>query len=288
MNSNRGFNSGRGSGIGGKLYNQFSTAPRHQQVLSVVVTLLVIVLVVYLVIRLVNSYKSFHARNVKVIPGTIRMDDQIVIDGKELPESVDQRYGVEFSYANWMYIKDLNSGSTLGKKPLRHVYHKGSAHVNPTGSISNGDIGAVQAPGVWLDGSTNNLMVLMNTFPVGGAQADQSVFEVAEVKGVPMNTWFHLAVVCINKNIDVFINGRLKMRKTLKGLPRLNYGNLYVGGDSYRGNLSNMYYFAHALQIFEIDRLVAEGPAQVIFKSPEFNEAQIAPDWYLSTGYPRN
>ncbi len=78
------------------------------------------------------------------------------------------------------------------------------------------------------------------------------------------------------------------MRKALNGVPRLNYGDLYIGGDSYNGYLSNLYYFAHALQIFELDRLVAEGPAAVLFKSPQYNEAQLAQDWYLATAFPKN
>lgn len=291
MNSNRGFGNSAGRGMGGRLYSQFSQAPRHQQILSVVVTLLVLVLVVYLIVRVVNSYKDFHARNVKLIPGTVRMDEIIKVPGKEMPMSVDQRYGIEFSYAGWHYIKDLNNQGDKGS--LRHIYHKGSAHLNPSpsGNILNGDVGPVQAPGLWLDSTTNNLHVLMNTFPAGGAgvsKGENNVFEQAVIQNVPMRTWFHLAIVCINKNIDIFVNGRLKMRKALKGVPRLNYGDLYVGGNSYNGYLSNLYYFAHALQIFELDRLVAEGPAAVMFKTPQYNEAQLAQDWYLSTSYPTN
>lgn len=301
MNASKGFNSNKGglnfgnrsgrggNGVGHKLYNQFSQAPRHQQILSVVVTLLVLVLVIYLIVRFVNSYKSFHARNVKIIPGTIRMDEVMKVSGQELPRSVDQRYGVEFSYAGWHFIKDLNNGHGTKDMPLRHIYHKGSAHINPKGDIKTGDIGPVQAPGLWLDGTTNNLHVLMNTFPESGlGSMGQQVFEDAVVQNVPMKTWFHLAIVCINKNIDIFVNGRLKMRKALDGVPRLNYGDLYIGGDSYNGYLSNLYYFAHALQIFELDRLVAEGPAPVLFKTPKYDEAELAQDWYLATAFPKN
>ncbi len=290
MNSNRGRgfnNSNRGSGgllgTGNKLYSQFSQAPRHQQVLSVVVTVLVLVLVVYLVVRLVNSYKSFQSRNTQIIPGTMQMNQTVRIDGSTLPQSVDQRYGMEFSYSNWLFINDLNSSNSEGS--VAHVYHKGTPSINPNGDVDDlvrGEIGAVQAPGVWLDRRQNKLYILINTFPVG---SEKSVFEMCTVENVPMKTWFHLAVVCINKNVDVFINGRLKKRQALKGLPRLNYGNLYVGGNSYDGYLSNMYYFAHALQIFELDRLVAEGPASTLFKTPEFNEAKLAQDWYLTTAY---
>lgn len=302
MNANRGFvnnraNSGSnmgaraGAGIKGagtRLYNQFSQAPKHQQVLSVIITLLVLVLIVYVIVKLVNSYKSFHNNNVKLVPGTVRMDEIIKIPGSELPKSVDGSYGIEFSYAGWHYIKTLNSSSdSVATSSMRHIYHKGASQINPSGNASSGTIGPVQAPGVWIDSNTNTLRVLMNTFPeqTGSKLADnqESVFDEANVDNVPMRTWFHLAIVCINKNIDIFINGRLKLRKTLNGIPRLNYGDLYVGGDSYNGYMSNLYYFSHALQIFELDRLMAEGPAPVLFKTPKYNEAQLAQDWYLST-----
>lgn len=297
MNSNsgngRGFgrqgnsSNGRGFGAGAVkgMYNRFSQAPRHQQILSIVVTLLVLVLVVYIIVRLVNSYKSYHARNIKVIPGTVRMNNMIKIDGDQLPRSNDQRYGIEFSYAGWMYIDSLNAAVHDDQgNHFRHVFHKGTGNINTKGNIANGSIGAVQAPGVWLDSQSNVLNIVMNTFPSNNN--DGKVFENCQIQNVPMKTWFHLAIVCINKNIDVFINGKLKKREALDGVPRLNYGNLYVGGDSYDGYMSNMYYFAHALQIFELDRLVAEGPAAVMFKTPDYDEAQLSQDWYLTTKWP--
>lgn len=285
MSANRlsNINNGRVGGMGSKLYDQFAQAPREQQILSVVVTVLVLVLVVYLVVKLAKSYKNFHSSNVLLVPGTIRMDDVLKIDGSKIPRSVDQQYGIEFSYANWMFIQRLNNLSDHSKGTLRHVYHKGAARINPLGDIKTGDIGAVQAPGVWLDSATNTMHIVVNTFPNGKSS---SVFEVCSIENVPMQTWFHLAIVCINKNIDVFINGRLKIRHALNGIPRLNYGDLYVGGDSYNGYLSNLYYFAHALQIFELDKLVSDGPAAVLFKTPKYNEANLSQDWYLTTSYP--
>lgn len=293
--NNRGFSNSRANirnvgnnmkGTGMRLYNQFSQAPRNQQVLSIVVTLLVLVLVVYLIVKLVGSYNAFHTNNIKIVPGTVRLDEIIKVSGQDLPKSVDRSYGIEFSYAGWHYIKTLNSSSdTVAKTSLRHIYRKGSAHINPSGNIKDGTIGPVQAPGVWIDSATNRLHILMNTFPEssGSSFANAHVFDDAIVENVPMRTWFHLAIVCINKNIDIFINGRLKMRKALNGIPRLNYGDLFVGGDSYNGYLSNLYYFSHALQVFELDRLVAEGPSAVLFKTPKYNEAQLAQDWYLTT-----
>ena len=274
----------RAARAGKGLYSRFAQASRHQQILSVVVTLLVIVLVVYLCVKIYNSYSSFQAQNVKLINGTMQMNQPVTIDADQLPRSEDQQYGIEFSYATWLYINQINDGSNTD---LKHIFHKGSSQINPKGDLfdGTGDVGAVQAPGLWLDGSTNKLYVVMNTFPT--ADSGQKVFEIATVDNVPMQTWFHLAVVCINKNIDIFVNGKLKKRVALDGVPRLNYGNLYVGGNSYDGYLSNMYYFSHALQIFELDRLVDEGPASGLFKTPEYDEATLAQDWYLTTSYPR-
>ena len=113
---------------GRKLYSRFTQAPRHQQALGVIITLLVLILVIYLIVRLIQSYNSFHNDNLKIIDGTITMNQTITIPDSQLPKSVDQRFGIEFSYACWLYIDKLGNSSSSNNTPL-HVFHKGTNFV---------------------------------------------------------------------------------------------------------------------------------------------------------------
>ena len=61
--------------------------------------------------------------------------------------------------------------------------------------------------------------------------------------------------------MDVFINGKLAKRLIMKGVPRQNYGDVYVGmNGGFSGNLSNLRYFNSALGTAEIQSIVNSGP----------------------------
>lgn len=59
------------------------------------------------------------------------------------------------------------------------------------------------------------------------------VMETISVPNIPLNLWTHVVFRCINHKVDVYVNGRIKKRTVLGGLPRQNYGDIYVG-ESYQ------------------------------------------------------
>ena len=64
-----------------------------------------------------------------------------------------------------------------------------------------------------------------------------------------------------NHQLDVFINGKLAKRLIMKGVPRQNYGNVYVAmNGGFSGNISDLRYFNSALGTAEIQSIVDSGP----------------------------
>ena len=93
----------------------------------------------------------------------------------------------------------------------------------------------------------------MNTF--------NDVEEKVRIPNIPMNKWVCVQIVVEDHQLDVYINGKLAKRLILKGVPKQNYGDVYVtmnGG--FDGYLSELRYFSYALGTGKIQSIVDEGP----------------------------
>ena len=82
-----------------------------------------------------------------------------------------------------------------------------------------------------------------------------------DLVNIPVQRWMHVAVVMINKTIDIYLNGKLTRSCVLPGVAKLNKGNIYttaVGG--YQGYISRLQYFNHALSPDYVYGLYRKGP----------------------------
>ena len=136
---------------------------------------------------------------------------------------------------------------------LYFFFHKGNDDIN----LTNEPIGMNypnNGPGLYITPNTNNLVVVMNTF--------DNINEEVIVKDIPLNKWVNVIIrVDEQKNLDVYINGRLARRHVLSSVPKQNYGDIYVNmNGGYSGYLSSLRYFADSLGIGEIQSIVDEGP----------------------------
>ena len=90
-----------------------------------------------------------------------------------------------------------------------------------------------------------------------------SVKESCDIGNIPLNKWFHLTVMVIGKSLDVYINCNLKKRCKLKGIPKLNYGDIYINSwEGFDGLISNVRYWDRAIG-FQIKHICEEGPSKV-------------------------
>ena len=166
--------------------------------------------------------------------------------------SVNAREGIEFTWSVWMYIDDLtyNSGN------YRCVFYKGNDYAkNP--NYNSGDAQGLNfpnnAPGLYIAPNTNNLIIMMNTFNV--------INEEIIITDIPINKWVNVIIRCQNNTLDAYINGSIVKSHQLHGVPKQNYGDVYVAPNGgFAGNISNLWYYDYALGTTEISKLAIDGP----------------------------
>ena len=97
------------------------------------------------------------------------------------------------------------------------------------------------------------MVVVMNTF--------NTINEEITVPDIPINKWFNVIIRCQNATIDIYINGTISRSIELSGVPKQNYGDVYVAmNGGFNGNISNLWYYNYALGTLAIQNLVASGP----------------------------
>ena len=231
-------------------------------IIRIIVLVVVVMTIVYYIYQSIVQYRNKMNLSPWLIYGTKTAGSTTIVPSNQIPMSVDGKYGIEFSYAWWMYIRKI------GDKYL-HVFHKGDSNANP-----------LQAPGVWIDKGTNSLTFNMNTF--------SAVKETCQIGNLPMNKWFHVTMVVMNKFIDIYVNGNLKKRCALKGLPKQNFGDVYIADQGgWDGFISQLRYFAYALPYYKIKQMVKAGPSQAAcIDTGEAVPPYLAEDYWTNTGFP--
>jgi len=253
-----------------------------QIVIAVAIT--AAVFFVYLIAeQLYRAYLSYGGARVVVYPYTGSSSKTITFKQDPsntanitLPTSDNQLTGIEFSYSTFLYIADdTDDGS--GTLSWKSIFYKGYEAgpfplLGPGVFVSSGQSG----------GTT--LRIIMNTY--------DSWFNALDVNQIPMNKWFHLAIVLRNSSLEAYINGNLANKLSLKGtLPYQNYQplvlfpntktnqadfdntsgttplrglpageNFFVNG-KFSGYISSMTYFSYAMTYSEIQQQLNIGPS---------------------------
>jgi hypothetical protein len=183
------------------------------------------------------------AKTMKVIPQDPNSNDSIPII-----RSDNQTKGIEFTYSVWLFIDDL----VYQQGQFRHVFHKGNDDINytvsPTGMNEPNN-----APGLYIAPNTNALVVVMNTF--------NNIKEELVIDDIPINKWVCVQIRVENHQLDVYINGKLAKRLIMSGVPKQNYGDLYVAmNGGFSGYISDLRYFNYGLGTSKIQEIVNKGP----------------------------
>jgi hypothetical protein len=160
--------------------------------------------------------------------------------------SVNASDGVEFTWSVWLFINDIYNGGVEGQ--YRHVFHKGNSDLKNTGvNFPN------NAPGLYIAPNTNNLVVMMSTF--------NNMSEEIVVPDIPINKWVNVIIRCQNTTLDIYVNGTIIRSLELNGVPKQNYGDVYVAmNGGFNGYISNLWYYNYALGAAAIQNLAVKGP----------------------------
>jgi len=188
-----------------------------------------------------------------LIDGMVDASQMIVFEqdpsggsNKTIYRSVNATDGVEFTWSTWLFVNNIYNSGNSGS--YKHIFSKGNSDLQDNGLISPNN-----APGLYIAPDTNDLVVMMNTFNV--------INEEITIKDIPINKWFNVIIRCQNTTLDVYINGTITRSINLVGVPKQNYGDVYVAmNGGFDGYISNLWYYNYALGTSAIQKLAGNGP----------------------------
>lgn len=198
--------------------------------------------------------------------------------------SINERNGIEFTWSAWIYADDSNFQK---KNPIdttyKHIFHKGSDEFE-----INGIAKVLNAPGLYFaplqessKGNFARIRIIMNSFT--------SVYETVDIDDIPLNKWFHIVIrVTQQNNLDIFINSSLIKRYILSGVPKQNFGDVFVAmNGGFSGNIASLRYFEKAIGTYKINSLFKEGPNKKFIAGTmdvkSNTNSYLSTRWYLKS-----
>ena len=289
--TNRAMNSmSKGMGIisnkTAKLTGKVDNEQANKYIIILVIAIGLILFIMFLKSVVSKYYKNL-GRSPYLVEGTKSGKHAVIINQDE--ESINyipinrskNEDGMEFTYSFWILIRDLD----ITNPKFKHIFHKGGASSYPN-----------RAPGVWLHPTTNTMRVYMNS-------TEDPLLSV-DVPDIPLKKWVCVQLVLENEHkyldeprnviredknhiMSIYINGGLK--KILRfdvnkdGIPKQNNGDVYInlwGG--FDGYLSKLRYYTYALDYKEIEKVVKEGPANIVTEDTGEKPPYLDNNWWFN------
>lgn len=224
--------------------------------------------------------------NFKIIPQDPKNSQAVT-----LMRSNNKSSGIEFTWSVWL----KTMGGANSSHAYSHIFSKGGNNTFD----SNGIMKINNAPGVYFVTATKenniinggqstqntstqtNIVIFMNVASTTPTSDINSLTEQVMISGVPIGAWFNLAIRLENKVMDVYINGTLTQRHIFTNVPIQNYDDVYVcAHDGFKGTMSDLRYFNRALNVFEINNIVAAGPNLTYAGGNKDSASQLSSIWY--------
>lgn len=150
-------------------------------------------------------------------------------------------YGMQW----WMFIKDWNYGYGKDKQVL--------IRADPTNS-------QILNPNVALHPTDNTLRVTVSVFPddsgassktqpapAGHSASTDDVF-ICEVPNLPLQDWFSVSMTVFERNLDIYIDGKLVKSCFLPGVPKPASGDITLAGNGgFSGSLCGFTHYSRML-----------------------------------------
>ena len=166
-------------------------------------------------------------------PAPVDGKTKTVIGAGEAPSTGGADWGMQY----WMYISDWNYKFGSDKDVAKRV-----APDNP----------ATVGPRIFLSPSENTLNVRVSIYPAdtsaGAASPDSSSGTgdsfTCSVENVPLQSWFSVSVTVFQRNLDIYINGRLVKSCVLPGVPKPAVGDIILNDNGgFSGSLCNLNWY---------------------------------------------
>jgi hypothetical protein len=152
-----------------------------------------------------------------------------VIPAGEVPVGAGADYGLQY----WMYISNWDYRFGQNKDVVKRV-----APNDPN----------IVGPRIFLAPTDNTLHVQLSLYATDGqaAAADPGSSTTGDsftcsVENVPLQSWFSVSVTVFQRNLDIYINGRLVKSCVLPGIPKPALGDIILADNSgFAGSICNL------------------------------------------------
>ena len=194
-------------------------------------------------------------------------------ESKLILRSNNEITGLEYTWSIWLYIKNLPTNGLQ----YNHIFNKGNNTYDKTSGVATVNNG----PGLYLTTNGSSTQQASLHIVIDTIDPNDNMHNI-DIQGVPIQKWFHLAIRAKNTIIDTYVNGVVSNRLLLNHVPKQNYENVNIcqnGGFS--GNISNFRYFDSALNVFDINSIVSNGPNLTLANSAGSSDAHyLSAQWY--------
>lgn len=250
--------------------------------LSVVVKVLVVciglVIVILAALFIYNATAAANGKSGTSILGSTTVPDQapLPLDGKVVTtiagSSAPIVQGADNGIQFWMFIKDWDY--QFGKKKSI-LYRKDST----TPTFRNPDIS--------LHPTDNSLDVTVSIYPADESSTSSNGDSyTCTVENVPLQTWFAVSVTVFQRNLDVYINGKLVKSCVLPGVPRPAAGDIVVGsGGGFSGSVCNIHAYPNMLSPSDAAAFFAAGTNCSSFAMPSSSTTSASGSKMTLFGY---
>ncbi len=239
---------------------QFQGLSTFYKILFAIFLIIVIGYLVYWGVTSRGSATLSSRMNPVIISKPINAFDSTASEyGITLPVS---NQGLEFTYSFWIYVADWSFN--YGRK--KYIFIKGRPDDGPER----------WAPAIWLGEKLNTLHTSMSVYPSSGnpfqGVEPSAQYESCMVRDIPLQKWVYVSYVLNNRNVDIYIDGKLEKSCMLDAVPDVNNRPLHITprmpqmpgeaktDSGFYGHLSAFSYHTRALQPNDISDIYFRGP----------------------------
>ena len=250
--------------------------------------LVIIIFVVFLKLGIwLLEYFLSPGESPYVVKGLVNGGEKIIVssdpkDANSVPifRSNNESTGLEFTWSTWLFIDKIPTTNDY-----HHIFSKGNDEYNDNGiaTVNNG-------PGLYLTNQSQDTAKIAKLHVVMDSVQMNDPNVTLEVDNIPIKNWLHVAIRIKNTVLDVYINGTIAGRIVLDHVPKQNYQPVILSGSdkTMSGKISDLRYFNRAIDVFEINAIVSNGPNLTTSSlSDESNKSgnyftYLSNNWYTS------
>jgi len=177
------------------------------------------------------------AKSADLTPSVSDGKTRSVLPAATAPTGVSD-YGIQY----WMYIADWDYKFGQEKHVLKRVSSANTAMENPR---------------ITLHPTDNSLNVRVSLYPNGESTTASAATPTSSstadsftctVENVPLQAWFAVSVTVFQRNLDIYINGRLVKSCVLPGVPKPVVGDVILSdAGGFSGSICNLHTYTSML-----------------------------------------